>query len=334
MPPFINRISGAELSSRASLLLAFILVLAALPAGAVAIVPPGNRNLEQPPVPGASARRTQALATTYEAKYRKIRDLLRSDQSLVADITRTATQYEIEPIHIIGAIVGEHTYNVDAYDRLQTYYVKAISYIRSSFGFSFGGESVTDFVQRPQFAPCNGLHDSYDLWSCRKRVWEERFRGRIVDGKRFPDDRFDSVFFQPFYAGQTFGIGQLNPLTALQMTDLVHEVSGFPRLDPADPQGVYHAIMDPHITLAYIAATLKKAITAYRKIAGFDISQNPGITATLYNLGDPEARARKLAAENRLRRKKGLPAKLPEENYYGWLVNERLNELRAVLPTQ
>ena len=45
-------------------------------------------------------------------------------------------------------------------------------------------------------------------------------------------------------------------------------------------------------------ATLKKSIDAYAEIAGFDISQNPGITATLYNVGNPEARAHALKREN------------------------------------
>ena len=49
--------------------------------------------------------------------------------------------------------------------------------------------------------------------------------------------------------------------------------------------------MDPDLTLPYVAATLRNRIDAYRDIAGFDISQNPGITATLYNVGNPEARA-------------------------------------------
>ena len=42
-----------------------------------------------------------------------------------------ASAYGIDPMHIVGAIVGEHTYNVDAYDRLQTYYVKAVAYLKS-----------------------------------------------------------------------------------------------------------------------------------------------------------------------------------------------------------
>jgi hypothetical protein len=56
------------------------------------------------------------------------------------------------------------------------------------------------------------------LWTCREEVWETTFRGKKVDGKSFPDNRFGAVFFQPFYAGQTFGLGQLNPLTALVHT--------------------------------------------------------------------------------------------------------------------
>ena len=154
------------------------------------------------------------------------------------------------------------------------------------------------------------------------------FRGK--SRRHFPNDRFSAIFFQPFYAGQTFGLGQLNPLTALEMSDLVHRVSGLPTLDSSDPRGVYKTIMDPDLTLPYVAATLKKSIDAYKSIAGFDISQNPGMTATLYNLGNPEARARALKAENDGRKKQGSTPKLPEENYYGWLVNEKLPELQAL----
>ncbi len=301
-----------------------------MPAWSAQAVPPGNRSLKQPAIPGASARRTEVLRTTYHAKYDRIHQLLSRDAVLRLKIRNVAASYGIAPIHIIGAIVGEHTYNVDAYDQLQTYYVKAISYLNSSFTFSYGGENLDDFIQRPQFAACDQKSGSYALWTCREEVWDREFRGRSVDGKRFPNDRFSAVFLQPFFAGQTFGIGQLNPLTALQMTDLVHETSGFPKIDHRDPQGVYRAIMDPDISLAYVAATLKTSIRIYAKVAGFDISTNPGITATLYNLGNVETRAARLAAENRLRRKQGRPLKLPEENYYGWLINDKLQDLQAI----
>ncbi|MBS3649756.1 DUF1402 family protein [Pseudaminobacter sp. 19-2017] len=294
-------------------------------------VPPGNRHSEQPPVPGASARRTKSSGSTFERKYRKVYKLLQSDAQLRAKIKEQATAYSLDPIHIVGALVGEHTYNVDAYDRLQTYYVKAVSYLSSKLRFEYGGEDVADFVQRPQFQVCEGKTDSYALWTCRERVWDSEFRGRSVDGQSFPNDRFSATFFQPYYAGQTFGIGQLNPLTALQMSDLVSRVSGIPPLDASNPNKVYETIMDPDLTLAYVAATLKTSIDVYREIAGFDISQNPGITATLYNVGNPAERAHALKAENDARIAERKEPRLPEENYYGWLVNDKLPELKALL---
>ncbi len=305
-------------------------VLACLPANALTVVPPGNRSATQPSVPGASARRTAALKTTYEEKYQKVHALLESDAELRRKIETTAEEYGIDPMHIVGAIVGEHTYNVDAYDRLQTYYVKALAYLGSSFTFEYDGEDVDDFVHRPQFDACKDKTGSYEVWTCREDVWNKDFRSQTVDGKSFPDDRFSAVFFQPFYAGQTFGLGQLNPLTALQMSDIVNETSGLRKLNYRWPQEVYQTIMDPDISLAYVAATLKMSIDAYKTIAGFDISGNPGITATLYNLGNPEARARALKKENDERRARGEKERLPRENYYGWLVNEKLDDLRAL----
>ena len=123
------------------LLLLFCLAVAAggAPAHAASVVPEGNRNLEQPPVPGASAARTRALRTSYDAKYRKVYALLEGDHRLRKKIVEAAAAYGIDPVHIAGAIIGEHTYNVDAYDRIQSYYVKAVSYVTASFPFSFEG---------------------------------------------------------------------------------------------------------------------------------------------------------------------------------------------------
>ena len=309
----------------ASLILAGSLSFAA----AATLVPPGNRSVEQPGVPGGSSRRNKAGGTTFDAKYHKVYALLKNDGALRGKIVDAANAYGIHPMHIVGAIVGEHTYNVDAYDRLQTYYVKAVAYLKADLSFAYEGESIDDFVQRPQFSECTAT-DSYELWTCRERVWNVSFRGKTVGGTSFPDNRFAAVFFQPYYAGQTFGLGQLSPLTALQMSDLVHRVSGLPRLDAAKPNQVYETIMDPDLTLNYVAAALKKSIDSYAEVAGFDISQNPGITSTLYNVGNPDERAHALKLENEERALRGEPPRLPEENYYGWLVNEKLAELQAL----
>ena len=299
----------------------------AWPAMAMTVVEPGNRHAEQPSIPGASKNRTAALKTTFELKYEKVIGLLERDRRLIANIKKTAAKFDIDPIHMIGAIVGEHTYNVDAYDRAQTYYVKAIAYLKSSIDFQYDGENIDEFIARPQFDKCKDLEGSKAIWTCREDVWKKTFQGKTVDGKRFPNNRLSAVFFQPFYAGQTFGLGQLNPLTALMMTDKVNEVTGARKLTHTDGKGVYKAIMDPDETLPYIAATLASAIDDYREIAGFDISRNPGLTATLYNTGDTAARARNLARRN----KRSGRTVWPEENYYGWMINEKEAELRALL---
>jgi Protein of unknown function (DUF1402) len=288
------------------------------------LVPSGNRNSEQPAIPNASKHRTAQSRLTFEAKYQKVLALLKNDEKLRSKIKTVARTYNISPVHIAGAIVGEHTYNVDAYDRLQTYYVKALSYVDSEIKFEYDGEAVEDFVTRPQFKACVSKTLSDELWTCRERVWNADFRGKTIDGVDFPNERFSAVFFQPFYSGQTFGIGQMSPLTALKMSDSVHKMSGLPKLDVKNANEVYRTIMDPDKTLPYVAATIAQSIEVYKRIAGFDISNNPGLTATLYNLGDPELRAQKLAAQNK------NVKQFPQENYYGWLVNDKINDLNAL----
>ncbi|MGR9248559.1 DUF1402 family protein [Rhizobium leguminosarum] len=309
-----------------SLLIAVALVNSA-PAFAMQTVPAGNRHAEQPDIPGASIRRTKGTKSSFDLKYEKVHELLATDRELVSKIRKISSAYGINPIHVVGAIVGEHTYNVDAYDRLQAYYVKAASYAGESFRFSYDGESVDEFVARPQFSECKGKSDSYTLWSCREDVWETDFRGKTVGGTSFPNNRFSAVFFQPFYAGQTFGLGQVNPLTALMLSDLVTRVSGYPKLNEKNAGAVYRAIMDPDISLAFVAASIRRSIDDYKEIAGMDISGNPGLTATLYNVGNSRQRAAALAAKNR-----GAGATVwPEENYYGWLINDKLDELKGLL---
>ncbi|AQS40847.1 MAG: Hypothetical protein BHV28_01220 [Candidatus Tokpelaia hoelldobleri] len=314
----------------------FLMVLTLLTSAGLAstiaatLVPQGNRNGKQPPIPAASARRTRISGTDYAEKYRKIYTLLQKDTQLQQKIRKAAATYDIAPVHIAAAIVGEHTYNVSAHDTLQTYYIKGISWAREQVRFSYKGEAVLEFVTRQQFAACQNLGDSYALWTCREMVWDSAFRGKTVDGQAWPDNRFSAVFFQPFYAGQTFGLGQINPLTALKVSDLVNARSGLPKLSAGNGAGLYRTIMDPDKTIAYIAAIIRSDIDTYRQIADMDISQNPGITATLYNLGGAQTRARALAAQNRTRKAQGLALVLPQENYYGWLVNDRRKELEQL----
>ncbi|WP_096176316.1 DUF1402 family protein [Cohaesibacter sp. ES.047] len=290
-------------------------------------VPEGNRFKTQPKIPRSSFLRTRSSKSSFEKKYEKVRELLATDRKLLAKIKKVAKKYDIDPIHMVGALVGEHTYNIDVYDHLQTYYAKAAMYTGSRFRFEYEGESIEEFLERPQFEDCKDIKESYDLWGCRQAVWKKEFMGKTVDEKAFPKDRFSKVFFQPFYSGQTFGLGQINPLTALKLSDLVHKKSGYRKLDENDAAEVYKAIMEPDISLAFMAALIRKSIDEYRDVAGMDISKNPGITATLYNVGSPQERA------HALRRKIKQSGKRiwPRENYYGWLVNDKVEDLRALI---
>lgn len=309
------------------LLLAVAVAPGPVQATGLVAVPPGNRLAKQPEIPHGAVSRTRATNGSFQDKYEKIRDLIAGNRQLQGKIKAAARRYGIAPIHMIGALVGEHTYNVDALDHLQTYIIKAASYLGSNIRFAHDGEKVSSFVQRPEFATCQIFSDSYDLWSCREGIWETTFRGRTVGGKTWPNDRFGRVFFQPLFAGQTFGLGQLNPLTALSVNDLVVRVSQLQPLSADRAPEVYKAIMEPDSTFEYMAAVLRTAIDAYAQIAGMDISGNPGITATLYNLGDVRKRAETLRAKNAGNAK---PA-LPEENYYGWLVNDKIGELQPLV---
>ncbi|MEL6735724.1 MAG: DUF1402 family protein [Pseudomonadota bacterium] len=313
-----------------ALSLAVTTLFLAVPAQAQTVVPKGNYFSKQPKVPAGSVRRTRG--SSFERKYQKIRALLASDTKLMAKIKSAARTYDIDPIHIVGALVGEHTYNVDAKDRLQSYYVKALAYLNQDLSFKHKGVSVSRFVNQAPFARCKSIQNRYDLWTCREQVWNKTYRGKTVAGKSWPNDRFGRVFFQPFYAGQTFGLGQLNPLTALKVNDLVRARSPRePRLSVRRANEVYNTIMEPDSTLLYMAAVIRHSIDVYLSTTGFDISKNPGLTATLYNLGSVTLRAEALQRINRDRIMTGKKPRVPRENYYGWLVNTKESDLRKLL---
>lgn len=291
-------------------------------AASVRTVPSGNRFSKQPKIPAASGRRTAAKQTTFDRKYEKVKKLLEKDRNLQRGIKKMSAAYKIDPIHMVGALVGEHTFNVDVYDTFQSYLVKAIGYTSTKFTFEYDDEKVTDFVKREEFAACEKLKTSFSIWSCRESVWKAKFRGKTVDGTKYPKNRFSAVFFQPFYAGQTFGLGQINPLTALKLSDKVNKTTRHKKIDADDARGVYKAIMDPNTTLTYMAASIRTSIDYYKTTGKVDISKNPGITATLYNLGNPDSRAAAFKRSGR---------KYPRENYYGWFVNKHEKELRAII---
>ncbi|HZP20804.1 MAG TPA: DUF1402 family protein [Bauldia sp.] len=319
----------------------YALAVAALAVGTVAasaatsviVVPPGNYSKTQPPIYwGSRVLTSMSKIKSFSGKYQRVYALLSSDKKLMANIKKSAAIYGIDPIHIIGAIVGEHTYNIDTYDTLQAYYVKALIYAdNKSLQFEYNGQTAAELFKKPQFAPCNAIKSNYEMWDCREVVWTNKFFGKFVDGRLYPRDRLHRVFFKPMFAGQTFGIGQISPVAALMVTDMVHAKGGLPLLDMNNAADIYEQIMNPDTSIQYVAAVIRASIDMYKKYAGYDISKNPGLTATLYNLGDAATRARQLAATNAQRQKAGQPPLPPQENFYGWFINDKEAELRKLL---
>lgn len=66
----------------------------------------------------------------------------------------------------------------------------------------------------------------------------------------------------------------------------------------------------------------------YKKYANFDISNNIGVLATLYNLGAEKQRALQLAKKNQELVKEGKQKALPVENFYGWYMNKKETTLK------
>ena len=189
------------------------------------------------PSPAARPSAPRRCKTTFEAKYRKVYALLKNDKKLRSKISEAAAAYGIDPMHIVGAIVGEHTYNVDAYDRLQTYYVKAVSYLDAAISLQLRWRGRRRLRRSGRnFPPATTPRAATICGPAAKRVWNSDLPRQEVGGTAFPNDRFSATFFQPFYAGQTFGLGQLNPLTALQMSDSCTASPACRRSTASDPQ--------------------------------------------------------------------------------------------------
>jgi hypothetical protein len=296
----------------------------------IIVVPPGNRSDKQPKVYSGSKFLIRNSGS-FDEKYKRVYAVFANNPKLVARIKQVSAVYGIDPIHVIGAIVGEHTYNIDTFDTLQDYYVKAMQYANDdTLQFAYKGQTALELFSKPQFAKCEAMTNTYEKWDCRQTVWNRVFMGKVV-GKLYFKDRLHRVYFKPAFGGQTFGFGQLSPVAALMVTDVTNAKGGLPLLSIDDPSEVYEQIMSPDTSLHYVAANIRVEIDLYKRIAGFDISQNPGITATLYNLGDAATRARELKAENDQRAAQGKPPLYPQENFYGWLVNDKESELRALL---
>ncbi|HRK06540.1 MAG TPA: DUF1402 family protein [Pseudobdellovibrionaceae bacterium] len=300
-------------------------------------VPAGNRQAVQPEFPESTKARfstdLRVREAEVQARYVKAMNMLRRDPSILQEIRRAALLHGLDPIHVVSAIIGEHTYNVSGQDAVQTYAILATRFAASwALRFRASGIGLDELIKGERFATCRANGPQAEYWDCIGWIWERDYRGKTVDGRTFPNSSLRMTFFNPVASGLSYGLGQLDPLRALMVADRVHELSGLRRLDVSRPVEIYEDIIEPTTTVHYIAANLKLAIDTYINEANFDISANPGLTATLYNLGREKGRARELYRRNLETLRRGQGVILPEENYYGWFINQKQAEIRTLVP--
>ncbi len=308
--------------------------------GEVILLSPGNVNATIPELPAATQQLHIEKLTAngnseayFDKRYRAVISKLANNYetssfSLKAEIKKAGMLYQIDPVHILGSIVGEHTFNVDIKDNIQEYALR----LALKTGYFKSPHPFLPVSQCPEMNICSTQPNSYELWSCYTHTWEKIFRGKIAcGGQTFPNSDMVTTFFNPTLAGKSYGLGQLDPILILSLTDLVAEKSHFPPVSIYKVSSVYETALNPRIAVHYIAAVAYMAIDSYIKYAQFDISKNPGIVATLYNLGGDRLRAKTLKALNQKQVNDGLPVRVPQENYFGWFVNKYEHALREYL---
>lgn len=286
----------------------------------VVSVPPGNRFANSPPIPTTTWQRFSRTLSTPEHSFQTTLNIFARNR-FGQELKRVAPLYGVDPLLVLGAIIGEHTFNTGVADWAQGVYMGMVSGWVSAF--QSNNVNLARLIEQPHFARCQGLGSEYRRWECIQEVWNAHYRGR----NGFPQQTMRMAFFNPVRAGHTFGVGQLDPLRALMVADLVSQ-NGLPRISVDNPTGLYTALLDERQGIHYICANVAMIVLAYREIAKMDISGNVGVVATLYNLGNERLRAGELFRENSRRLGSGLPIKFPEENYYGWFVNTKERELR------
>ena len=123
----------------------------------------------------------------------------------------------------------------------------------------------------------------------------------------------------------TLGPAQVSFRLAVRIEPQVAMTMKRPRRNVAQ---VLEALTTVPGSLEYAAALLTQSRAAYARIAGLDIGGNPGVLATLYHLGAPTVRARRLAAANASR---SGAAGMPQVNFYGAWVNLHAAEIAKLL---
>ncbi len=302
------------------------------------VVPAGhlaNPNLE---IPKFTRLRYLTLSSTVEGilpaadeKFASLIAKLRSQPRLIELANRIAPLYGVEPAAVMGAMLGELTFNNEFTSAMQD--KAALIPEQSSFT---GAIRVAEKLKADAFEFCGIKHRDYWAWVCVNRTWNNSLAWRGPQARESlyqtilePSDQPLHGMLRPTALGATFGPAQMSLMRALMLSEDVYTASGgqIPRLWIDDMPAVLRAITNLETSVHFVAATLARSIDAYKRFANIDISHNMGVQATLFNLGWEFELALKSRQENTFNK---IPNS-PRENYFGWFINRHEKEIRELV---
>lgn len=203
-----------------------------------------------------------------------------------AEVLSVAGTFDVSPVALGGIVAAEKTLLVSRLDEI--------------------GETL--------FLTVFGTLRERDLegWVADR---EREYQSKARAGEAPERERFRTPYLW------TLGPAQVSFRLAVRIEPQVAQELGRPRRSAGE---VLAALTTVRGNLEYAAALLAQSRGAYARIAGLDIGENPGVLATVYHLGAPTVRARRLAG--------GAPGDaLPHVNYYGAWVNLHAAEVAELL---
>ncbi|CAN5538389.1 DUF1402 family protein [soil metagenome] len=297
--------------------------------GRLFVVPRGNGDVIQiPEFPGRTLARLglalEGLPRTAEARTalakslgpRKIPEIMKAldAEGLIKEAVRVSKRFKIDPVHILGPIVGENTFNGFIDRTIQNHYHQMFA----KSDIETMSQKMSQLTQAASGYGCfEAQISNYWKWRCLLfySTIDNSNGGMMNDG------------FYSIKGSGTFGIAQMQPFLLWSLNDIVVQTMGYRKFEVTDLESPMQIIFKNKEMLAYLAANAAVSIEVYKMVAGVDISNNPGITTTLYNVGDEYRRAYSF---NQLRAR-GSGVEAPKVNYLGWYVNQFEGEIRSYL---
>lgn len=261
-----------------------------------------------------------------DLKFSKVTETLKKEH-VFEKINLIAPKYGVSPEAVAACIIGEHVFNVTIVDKFQGYFINV--YAKWIDKHNAIQHVYLDLLKEPDIKivlDSNNLTD-YEKWDTIFNIYNHKYRGT----KEYPNSNFLFTFFNPYGAGLTYGLGQLSPVRVLLTNDIAVKLGGLKKIAPTDTESLYFATLDVDTNINYVSATVVAAIVNYKKYANFDISNNIGVIATLYNLGNEKVRAKQIEKINESLLKDNKKIILPKENFYGWYMNKKENEIKKLM---